>query len=55
MLNEYVIVDCVADTAANHTNSQSKGRDCAYKVLYKLSDKHFGDSSQSVGSNILEL
>lgn len=52
MLNEYVVVDCVADTAANDTNGQSKGRNCAYKILFKLSDhKHAGGLSESICSN----
>lgn len=49
MLNEYVVVDSVTDTAANDTNGQSKGRDCAYKVLFKLSDyKHTGVLSEGI-------
>lgn len=49
MLNEYVVVDSVTDTAANNTNGQSKGRDCAYKVLFKLSDyKHTGEFSGGI-------
>lgn len=49
MLNEYVVVDRIADTAANDPNGQSKSRDCAYEVLFILSGhKHKGDPSKSI-------
>lgn len=53
MLNEYVEVDSVTDTAADNANGQSKGRDRAYKVLFKLSDyKLTGDFSEGIGNNV---